>query len=170
MAKRKKPDAAAPVLDAEASLRAMRRLVVLKNNRLEAQRTIGEMIKTRDALKEEIRAEGHKTSARRERLSDELVQTILRIEYERKRAAWLADEAQKTVEEAEQGKLFDDDERPTDVSEGELFASADERPVGRTDGDGDAEINEDAAGADATARMDAEDAAPKPRRGRPKRT
>ena len=143
---------------AELIQKAFTALQEIRTNRLDAKNQIQDLINRRDELTDEIRKMGEEAGARRKNKSDELVQCILEIDYQRKRSKRLADQFEKVIGDAQQGKLWDE-AIETDFDKATLFTASKDK-AGDDDG-GDAPDGGEGEG-DPEGDLDEEDAGKKP--------
>jgi len=146
---------------------ALERLEAVRENEKARE---SDLVKHRKQVKDDFLALGPGEGPQHTDLALDLVKTMFHIDYCRNRQKTLADQIGDTIRNANQPGLFGDDAELSEIrscepSDEELFASLRKTPKDDTDqqefGDkpvGDVGIDPDAPGAEATARMDAEDA------------
>lgn len=114
-----------------------RRIVAIRDRRINSKNRLGELVKSRDAIKDDLRQLGKTPSGNRTRLCEQFWDTLSAIDYERARIHQLADLSEKAVGEGIEGRLFEsnddlDDADVDEVPDAPLYAG-DAQSVGAPD-------------------------------------
>lgn len=94
-------------------------LIKIKIKRQQAKSEITDLVKYRKEVEGQIDELGPEPTKERLALDHEYVKTVRAIDYQRSRERWLADQLESVIDDADQGKLFDE-EIKTDISEKQL--------------------------------------------------